>query len=123
MRRRFGEVDCVVTGHLHMPSHRMVRGALLFSPGAVYVPEHDPDFDWRGPAGRGLPPLPRAPARRGARARAWASSRSGRRVTAERVPLHRPILAARRSGPGSRVTRPSATYQSTVRRSDSSMGV
>jgi uncharacterized protein len=68
MRGRFGDVDCVVTGHLHMPIHRVVRGVLHFSPGAVYVPESDPRYDWSGPRGRGyrrfrsgLPPAARAP--------------------------------------------------------------
>jgi uncharacterized protein len=66
MRRRFGEVDCVVVGHLHMPMHLMVDGALLFSPGAVYVPELDPGYDWAGLHARGyrrfrdrLPPVAR----------------------------------------------------------------
>ena len=53
MRRRFGDVDCVVVGHLHMPIHRMVDGALLFSPGAVYVPELDPGYSWSSLKARG----------------------------------------------------------------------
>jgi uncharacterized protein len=68
MRRRFGDVDCVVVGHLHMPIHRMVDGALLFSPGAVYVPELDPGYSWSSLQARGyrrfrdrLPPEARAP--------------------------------------------------------------
>lgn len=70
MRARFGNrVDCVVTGHLHMPIHRMVRGVLHFSPGAVYVPESDPVYDWSGMRAQGyrrfrrnLPPAARSPA-------------------------------------------------------------
>jgi uncharacterized protein len=68
MRRRFGAVDCVVTGHLHMPIHRVVRGVLHFSPGAVYVPEVDPRYDCSGARARGylrfrrgLPPAARVP--------------------------------------------------------------
>jgi len=52
VRGRFGAVDAIVVGHLHMPIARMVRGALLFSPGAVYVPERDPWFDWSTARGR-----------------------------------------------------------------------
>lgn len=52
VRRRFGAVDAVVVGHIHMPVHRVVDGALLFSPGAVYVPEADPYFDWSTLRGR-----------------------------------------------------------------------
>lgn len=48
MRGRLPGVDCVVTGHLHMPIHRFVHGVLHFSPGAVYVPEMDPGYDWSG---------------------------------------------------------------------------
>ncbi len=48
MRYRFGAIDCVVTGHLHMPIHRMVGGVLLFSPGAVFIPERHTDYDWSG---------------------------------------------------------------------------
>lgn len=69
MRRRFGAVDCVVTGHLHLPINRVVRGVLHFSPGAVYVPEHDPGYDWSGPRAAGyrrfrarLPAAARVPA-------------------------------------------------------------
>lgn len=51
-RRRFGVVDAVVVGHIHMPVHRVVDGTLLFSPGAVYVPEADPHFDWSTLPGR-----------------------------------------------------------------------
>jgi putative phosphoesterase len=68
MRRRFRDVDCVVVGHLHLPIHRLVEGVLLFSPGAVYLPEHDPGYDWSGPGGRayrhfrrGLPAAARVP--------------------------------------------------------------
>ena len=53
MRRRFGPVDCLVTGHLHLPIQRRVGGVLHFSPGAVFVPESDPHYDWSGPSGRG----------------------------------------------------------------------
>lgn len=52
VRRRFGAVDAVVVGHIHMPVHRIVGGALVFSPGAVYVPEADPYFDWSTLRGR-----------------------------------------------------------------------
>ncbi|WP_281412213.1 metallophosphoesterase family protein [Miltoncostaea marina] len=51
-RRRFGDVDVVVVGHLHVRVHEVVEGALVFSPGAVYVAEHDPAFDWSTPKGR-----------------------------------------------------------------------
>jgi hypothetical protein len=39
MRRRFGAVDCVVYGHLHLPFRGRLDGVDFFSPGAVYVPE------------------------------------------------------------------------------------
>ena len=93
-RRRFGAVDCVVTGHLHMPIHTVVRGTLVFSPGAVYVPEHDPGFDWSGARGRGyrrfrerLPEDARVPA-------VGVLEVGPHGVTAERIPLRRPITAA-----------------------------
>jgi len=44
--RRFPPVDCVVFGHLHIPIRHMVGPTLCFSPGSVYQPEMDPDFDW-----------------------------------------------------------------------------
>jgi putative phosphoesterase len=91
MRARFGEVACVVVGHLHMPIARRVGGALLFSPGAVYVPELDPTQVWSGLAGRGyrrfrrnLPPSARVPSvgmlevsRAGVRARVVPARVSG----------------------------------------------
>lgn len=52
VRRRFGAVDAVVMGHIHMPVSCVRDGALLFSPGAVYVPECDPWFDWSTARGR-----------------------------------------------------------------------
>ena len=68
IRRRFGDVLCVIFGHLHMPVHRMVGGVLLYSPGAVFVPELDPGYSWSGLRARGyrrfrdrLPPAARAP--------------------------------------------------------------
>lgn len=51
-RRRFGPVDIVVVGHLHLPMRRRVGGVLVFSPGAVYTAESDPHFDWRSLRGR-----------------------------------------------------------------------
>jgi uncharacterized protein len=44
MRSRFGDVDCIVHGHLHLPMCAVVHGVLFFSPGAVYVPEGDPGY-------------------------------------------------------------------------------
>jgi hypothetical protein len=44
MRRRFGDVHCIVHGHLHIPHCRVVDGVLFFSPGAVYMPERDPGY-------------------------------------------------------------------------------
>lgn len=94
MRRRFGAVDCVVTGHLHMPVHRVVDGVLVFSPGAVYVPEQDPGFDWSGVRSRAfrhfrerLPDDARVPA-------VGVLEIGPGGITAERIPLRRPILAA-----------------------------
>jgi uncharacterized protein len=106
MRARFGAVDCIVTGHLHLPSHRMVGGVLHFSPGAVYVPELSHRYDDRGPlaAGfrrfrEGLPPAARRPSvgiieigRRGLRART--------------VPLERPPLMLPGRGPRRRPAPP-----------------
>lgn len=69
MARRFRGADCVVVGHLHMPVHRRVGRTLVFSPGAVFVPERKPGYDWSGPRGgayrrfrQGLPPEARDPA-------------------------------------------------------------
>jgi uncharacterized protein len=45
MRRRFGPVDCIVHGHLHLPFCARIDGVLHFSPGAVYVPEADPGYE------------------------------------------------------------------------------
>ncbi|HSI31737.1 MAG TPA: metallophosphoesterase family protein [Miltoncostaeaceae bacterium] len=94
MRRRFGDVDCVVVGHLHMPIHRMVDGALLFSPGAVFVPELDPGYSWSSLPARGyrrfrdrLPPAARIPG-----VGLIEAGPSG--LTARVVPLTRPIRAA-----------------------------
>jgi len=44
LRRRFGRVDVIVHGHLHLPRCRVVGGVLFFSPGAVYAPEGDPGY-------------------------------------------------------------------------------
>ncbi len=92
MRRRFGTVDCLVTGHLHLPIHRRVGGVLLFSPGAVFVPESDPYYDWAGLRGRGyrrfrerLPAEARQPA-------VGILEIAGSDVRARRIPLERPIL-------------------------------
>lgn len=94
MRRRFGAVDCVVVGHLHMPINRVVGGALLFSPGAVFVPERDPGYDWSGLRARGyrrfrdkLPPVARAPG-------VGLIEAGPAGVTARIVPLRRPIREA-----------------------------
>jgi len=45
LRRRFGRVDCVVYGHLHIPHRAWRDGVLYFSPGAVMVPEEDSSYD------------------------------------------------------------------------------
>lgn len=93
MRRRFGAVDCVVSGHLHMPMERRVGGVLMFSPGAVFVPEADPAYDWSGARGRGyrrfrerLAPEARVPA-------IGLIEVAGSAVSARRIPLQRPIVA------------------------------
>jgi putative phosphoesterase len=44
LRRRFGQVDAVVFGHLHLPCTRWIGGVLFFSPGAVHNAEHAPGF-------------------------------------------------------------------------------
>lgn len=69
LRRRFGRVDCIVHGHLHLPVNRTVNGVLYFSPGAVYNPELDPYHDGGGIRSRAymrfrrnLAPAQRAPA-------------------------------------------------------------
>ena len=93
MRHRFGAVDAVVTGHLHLPIHRVVRGALLFSPGAVFVPESHPAYNWSGAAGRGyrrfrqsLPPEARVPA-------VGMIEIDGPGFRARRIALEEPIMA------------------------------
>jgi uncharacterized protein len=44
VRRRFGQVDCIVFGHLHLPCIRRIDGVLFFSPGAVHNAEQVPGF-------------------------------------------------------------------------------
>lgn len=97
MRRRFGAVDCVVFGHLHLPVHRVVDGVLMFSPGAVYVPELDPGYDWRGLRARGfrrfrrrLPPEARRPS-------VGLLEVGPGGVRASVIPLAGPIRAVRRA--------------------------
>lgn len=50
--RRFGPLDCIVYGHLHLPRNEVVGRTLIFSPGAGFTPEHDPPVPWVGAAGR-----------------------------------------------------------------------
>lgn len=52
LRRRFGRVDCIVFGHLHLPSARWIDGVLFFSPGAVHNAEDAPGFAAGGFAAR-----------------------------------------------------------------------
>ncbi len=68
MRRRFPDVDLIVTGHLHVPFLRTTDGVPRFSPGAVYVVEDGPARDPTGPRARayrrfraGVPPEARVP--------------------------------------------------------------
>lgn len=91
MRRRFGAVDAVVMGHIHMPVARMMGGTLLFSPGAVYVHERDPWFDWSTPRGwlyrrfrSGMPEGARQPA-------VGVLEVDGGGVRARRIPLRGPL--------------------------------
>lgn len=91
MRRRFGPVDAIVMGHIHMPVARMMGGTLLFSPGAVYVHEQDPWFDWGTPRGRlyrrfraGVPAQARRPA-------VGLLEVGAAGVRATRIPLSRPL--------------------------------
>ena len=44
LRRRFGHVDAVVYGHLHLPRIAWRKGVLYFSPGAVHNAEQSPGF-------------------------------------------------------------------------------
>jgi putative phosphoesterase len=92
VRHRFGAVDCVVTGHLHLPIQRRVGRVLLFSPGAVFVPEADPHYDWTGLAARGyrrfrrgLPPEAHRPA-------VGIIELAGGEIRTRRIPLERPIF-------------------------------
>lgn len=69
MRRRFGTVDCIVHGHLHLPFNQVIDGVLFFSPGAIYLAERDPHYDATGLGAkaylrfrRNLHPRLRAPA-------------------------------------------------------------
>lgn len=69
LRRRFGRVDCIVHGHLHLPDVRWVRGVLFFSPGATHNAEAAPGFAAGGIVARrylrfrrSLPPGLRGPA-------------------------------------------------------------
>ena len=69
LRRRFGAVDAIVFGHLHLPCVRWIDGVLFFSPGAVHNAESAPGFAAGGVAARAylrfrrsLPPEDAAPA-------------------------------------------------------------
>jgi putative phosphoesterase len=42
LRRRFGDVDLVLHGHLHLAARRDVGGVPVVSPGGVYAAEDDP---------------------------------------------------------------------------------
>ena len=123
VRRRFGDVDCVVTGHLHMPVHRVVRrGAGLLARRGLRA-RAGPRLRLGRRALARLPPLPRAPARRRARPRGRGAGdrpRAGSPPSASRCAGRSSPPCADQAG---RVTMPSATYQSIVRRSASSMGV
>lgn len=46
LARQLPKVDCLVSGHIHIPIDRTINGTHFFSPGAAYQPEGDPDFDW-----------------------------------------------------------------------------
>lgn len=48
LRRRFGPVDAVVFGHLHLPCVTTIGGVLFFSPGAVHNAEHARGFEAGG---------------------------------------------------------------------------
>lgn len=48
LRRRFQDIDCIVFGHLHLPSNRVIGGVLFFSPGAVHNAERAPAFEVGG---------------------------------------------------------------------------
>ncbi len=52
LRRRFGPVDAIVFGHLHLPCVRWIDGVLHFSPGAVHNAERAPGFAAAGFAAR-----------------------------------------------------------------------
>lgn len=52
LRRRFGDVDCIVFGHLHLPCDRIIDGVRFFSPGAVHNAERAPAFEVGGLAAR-----------------------------------------------------------------------
>ena len=69
LRRRFGRVDAIVFGHLHLPCIRWIDGVLFFSPGAVHNAEQAPGFAAGGISARAylrfresLPVDARAPA-------------------------------------------------------------
>jgi uncharacterized protein len=101
LRRRFDAVDVVVCGHVHMPVHRVVGGALVFSPGAVYIPECDPWFDWatlRGRAYRRFRQLTGPAARVPAVGVLELPPRGG--VRARRIPLTEPLRAGTRAEAG-----------------------
>ena len=89
--RRMGDCDCVVFGHVHLPILTRRRGALLFSPGAVYVPEADPrgmDDSLRARihlrVRAGLPAAARRPA-------VGVLEVHGARIRARVIPLRAPI--------------------------------
>jgi putative phosphoesterase len=52
LARRLPPVDVLVFGHIHMPVRSRIGRTLFFSPGSVYQPELDPEFDWSSRARR-----------------------------------------------------------------------
>lgn len=100
MLRRGRGADVVVTGHTHMPVERRCGGTLLFSPGALYVPECDPWYEWTGPGRRAYRTLRRLVPEEARRPAVGVLEVRGRDVRARRIPLTEPLRGRARGGPG-----------------------
>lgn len=95
MRRRLGPVEAIVFGHLHTPFCARRDGTLVWSPGAVYVPESDPGFDWDRLTGRAYRRFRRSLPREALEPRVGILEVRGCEVRARSVPLARPIRTYR----------------------------
>lgn len=100
MLRRARGADVIVTGHTHIPVERRANGTLLFSPGAVYVPECDPWFDWSTAGARLYRSFRRLVPEEARQPAVGVLEVDGRRVRARRILLHEPLRGRARARVG-----------------------